>query len=625
LHLTIARVLRDRPELSGSRAAAAAELAPHFHAAGELAEALAGSLDAASLAEAVYAPSEALAQYERALALWDRVQPDADRVPIVRRAAVVADLAGFSERAIELARETLARVDPQDAVSLAHAHERLGRFLWSGGLGEDALAEYARAVELVPAERTLDRAVVLAAEGQVLMLSGRPDESEPRCQEALQIARALGADLVEAHVLNTQCPNFSARGNFEAAVAASRGALQIARGIESAEEMGRAYTNGSHALDEAGRVADSIALSREGVRAAGEFGAVRQFGEFLLAELANRLIRTACWDEAEAILDDLVEGGASGVNAGNIHVSRMQLQLGRGDLEAASSLAEAESHVSRSGSPMWAGPLAVGRMELELFAGRPAGASAAAARGVETIRRSGFVFLTARVYEIGARACAEVVAAMPGDAAVRKRESARARELLGGLDWAIARVAGTPPPLALAARATCAAECSRIDGADPDAWEAAQRQWEAIGDSYQAAYARLRRAEALLLAGARRAAAVTHVAEALAVANELGARPLREQLEALARRARLPLDSSVPTSTEGGDRLARLDLTPRELEVFALVGEGLTNREIAGELFISPKTASVHVSRILTKLSVPNRAGAAAAAQRLGVVRVAGE
>ena len=65
--------------------------------------------------------------------------------------------------------------------------------------------------------------------------------------------------------------------------------------------------------------------------------------------------------------------------------------------------------------------------------------------------------------------------------------------------------------------------------------------------------------------------------------------------------------------------LERLDLTPREIEVLALLAEGLTNREIGAELYISNKTASVHVSRILSKLSVPNRAAAAAAAHHIGV------
>jgi DNA-binding NarL/FixJ family response regulator len=63
------------------------------------------------------------------------------------------------------------------------------------------------------------------------------------------------------------------------------------------------------------------------------------------------------------------------------------------------------------------------------------------------------------------------------------------------------------------------------------------------------------------------------------------------------------------------------DLTPREAEVLALIAEGRTNRQIGAELFITGKTASVHVSRILMKLGVANRAEAAAAAHRLGLAR----
>jgi DNA-binding NarL/FixJ family response regulator len=53
--------------------------------------------------------------------------------------------------------------------------------------------------------------------------------------------------------------------------------------------------------------------------------------------------------------------------------------------------------------------------------------------------------------------------------------------------------------------------------------------------------------------------------------------------------------------------------------VLALVADGRTNRQIAEALFISPKTASVHVSNILTKLGVANRAEAAVTAHRLGL------
>ena len=107
--------------------------------------------------------------------------------------------------------------------------------------------------------------------------------------------------------------------------------------------------------------------------------------------------------------------------------------------------------------------------------------------------------------------------------------------------------------------------------------------------------------------------------EAHAVAQDLGARPLREGLEGLARRARIDLGDQRTDEAAPNAPLQRLELTPRELEVLALLADGLTNREIATELFISHKTASVHVSRILSKLSVPNRAAAATAAYALGV------
>ncbi|MDQ3788471.1 MAG: helix-turn-helix transcriptional regulator [Actinomycetota bacterium] len=59
-----------------------------------------------------------------------------------------------------------------------------------------------------------------------------------------------------------------------------------------------------------------------------------------------------------------------------------------------------------------------------------------------------------------------------------------------------------------------------------------------------------------------------------------------------------------------------LGLTAREAEIFSLVGQGKTNAEIAAELFISTKTASVHVSNILRKLGVKSRIQAAALAHR---------
>ena len=84
-------------------------------------------------------------------------------------------------------------------------------------------------------------------------------------------------------------------------------------------------------------------------------------------------------------------------------------------------------------------------------------------------------------------------------------------------------------------------------------------------------------------------------------------------LEALARRARLDLGVGLR------EERALAGLTPRELEVLRLLVEGRSNRQIAEQLFISGKTASVHVTNLLSKLSVHSRLEAAALARRLGL------
>ena len=139
--------------------------------------------------------------------------------------------------------------------------------------------------------------------------------------------------------------------------------------------------------------------------------------------------------------------------------------------------------------------------------------------------------------------------------------------------------------------------------------------WERLERPPLAAYCRWRQAEALVAAGAPRAEATAPLREAHAVAARIGARPLLRELELLAERARL---DPTPPDTRRADATAGLEehlgLTPREAEVLALVARGLTNREIAAELVISVKTASVHVSHILRKLDAPNRLEAAAIA-----------
>jgi len=118
------------------------------------------------------------------------------------------------------------------------------------------------------------------------------------------------------------------------------------------------------------------------------------------------------------------------------------------------------------------------------------------------------------------------------------------------------------------------------------------------------AYAKLR-------AKGDRAAAARIAAEALATARALGAAPLAADLEALIRRGRL---AAGPAPDQP---LRRLGLTEREAEVLDLVAEGRTNRQIGDLLFISEKTASVHVTNLLRKLGVASRTQAAEMSRRL--------
>jgi DNA-binding NarL/FixJ family response regulator len=110
----------------------------------------------------------------------------------------------------------------------------------------------------------------------------------------------------------------------------------------------------------------------------------------------------------------------------------------------------------------------------------------------------------------------------------------------------------------------------------------------------------------------------------------MGAAALVEEIQALGRAARLEPGAgehagerdAVEAAGDGvGDELEEFGLTAREREVLVLIADGRSNGQIADELFISRKTASVHVSNILSKLGVSTRVEAAALAHRRGLAR----
>jgi len=122
----------------------------------------------------------------------------------------------------------------------------------------------------------------------------------------------------------------------------------------------------------------------------------------------------------------------------------------------------------------------------------------------------------------------------------------------------------------------------------------------------------------VLRTGNKALAAATLLGDALRSSEHLGAEPLRRDVLDLAQRARLVVAVEDPTEQAQAqdDKPAPFGLTSRELEVLRLIADGRSNGEIGDELFVSRKTASVHVSNILRKLGASNRIEAAAIARR---------
>jgi DNA-binding CsgD family transcriptional regulator len=151
------------------------------------------------------------------------------------------------------------------------------------------------------------------------------------------------------------------------------------------------------------------------------------------------------------------------------------------------------------------------------------------------------------------------------------------------------------------------------------AWRVAKDTWASYSFPHHAAYAGWRLSEALLADGRRMDAEAELASAYLAAEAHV---PPRREIEGLAQRARLALPGSARASAEEvapADDTTR-GLTPRELDVLRLLGSGATNNEIGRKLYISPKTASVHVTAILRKLGVSGRVQAATVAERMGLL-----
>jgi DNA-binding CsgD family transcriptional regulator/tetratricopeptide (TPR) repeat protein len=619
LHATYARLLAAEPE------GVAAELAHHCLQSHDPVGALRASLAAAREAEAVLAPAETLRHLSTALKLWERVPgpvaiSGTDRVGLLLRAAEAASAAGDRHRAVSLAQDAAASADATaDPTRAAVAYERLGLYLMDAGRIEEGLRARARAVELVPAEPPSRlRARVTAAMAQALINAGQPEEARHWCEEALMAARAVGSAEDEADVLVTlglvdwatpsEARSFFTRGRARAVDAGNLGIEMRALQDLAWLEFGLGNLATARALfDEGAELAQRTGLGWS------LFGITMRRGQYQVRFDAGD------WNECERLagaIPDLVTTLA----VAELAIAALPVEVGRGRLTATRRLRDLGA---LSGLDFDAAVEVAGlEADQAIWQGDLDRARSAVQRGLATVDATFEPFQGVD----DAWICAIGLAVHAGRA-----ERARTAGDTGALSDAIAVGRGllerARSTVDQAHRAGLAhhgyvagwlakaeAEWTRLEGrSDPKAWQAAVEAFS-FGHVYEVARCRWRLAEALLGVGDREQATVAARA-AYQTAVELGAEPLQGALEVLARRSRLNLGPGVPRPGKAAG------LTPRELEVLHLLIAGRSNRQIAEQLFISGKTASVHVTNILAKLGVHSRLEAAARARDLGLDR----
>jgi DNA-binding CsgD family transcriptional regulator len=435
-----------------------------------------------------------------------------------------------------------------------------------------------------------------------MMREVRFEAAAEHAQYAVEAARRANLPQVEANAGITLGYARAHLGDREAGVVAVRAAIELALARHEVVIALRGYINLSDLLEALGRSAESVQAAEAGLALAQRFGLRRTLGTYLLGNLAESLLHLGEWDRTEALLDAALAASPEGVFEASAQIIRAELALLSGDMERCAAALDRTRALFVDLDDQFAQPLAGLDAERHRAAGDYERARAIAA---PWLGADGELLSLRYVWPLlwtAIRSEVERVGAGVGAGAV----DPVLVELAGSL------AAHTVP--AAAYQALSAAELQRLDGTAD--WASAVAEWRQLQWPWPLAYTLMRQAEQRLAAGSR-AEGRAALEEAFAVATRLGARPLLAEIEQLANRSRLELGAD-PAAGDG-DALARLGLTTREREVLLLLASGRSNPEIARDLFISPKTASVHVSNILAKLGVTSRVQAAGLVHRLGL------
>ncbi|MCW7944267.1 hypothetical protein AAW14_19610 [Streptomyces hygroscopicus] len=615
----------------------ATRLASYWYHAHDAAKALPAVLDAAVEARRRHAHAEQLRLLERAMELWD-VAPDAVRaelrpldyaeayppcgcdpattplrfLDLMAEAAVAGRLCGERERALKITKRALRLLeDERDPLRAAWFWVQRSRLMQNTARG-DGWKELTTAQELVrglpPSEV---HAEVLATVANWSMAHAPGPDALSAAERAVEYARMVGARDIELNARLTLGGLLVEAGDIDTGLAEMYEVKRQAAAFGNTYVTGRLHVNLPSHLEGIGRSREAVEVLREGLELTRKLG-LSDSEAWVWANLGESLYSLGRWDEAAEAGVASERVGQSAKPRGFRATIHAHLALGRGDLaEAGRQLAAARaSFGTHDTMPQHELPLVRVTIGIAVGEGRLADARAA----VDAALAAGFPPGTQRYgwQLLLAAAMAEgdalgLPAAEPGRAEILERLRTSARTL------------ATNVPVWRAYERWLHAELLRAEGrGGPHDWCEAVTAFEALDRPYDLARVRHRLAESLLASDGgedarERAAELLRLAAA--VAGRIGARPLAESVDLLARRARLtPTCAAEPPVL---DPAQSLGLTNRERDVLRLVAVGRSNRQIAEELFISPKTASVHVSNILAKLGVSGRGEAAAVAHRL--------
>jgi DNA-binding CsgD family transcriptional regulator len=593
-----------------------AQVAHHWRLAGDQQQALTAAVAAAEAAERLLGFAEAHELWSIAFTLSDRAADKVpDRIALGRRAVDAARSSGDHDGALVLLDELARLHGPHHPEWLFAA--RAG-CLASAGRCQEALEQYLRALETTDDETVAERAMTTAHCAELLLQMGRYAEAGQRARDAL--ARA-GQDCASATVVAGAVLGFSqaylADTHADAGLRTLREALLVAERAGSPDDVGCAYLYLAELLTgPLNELEAGVELARVGARRAEELGVGRRFGTRLLAVAANGLFRIGRWTEATEAVDIGLRHRPAGAEAVELLLARSRVFVARGDLDAAERDLDAVATLLADGGARHVLPMLTLRAGLATWQRRFGDARDAIRRGLSTVETIDEVWLLAPLTWHGLRVEAEAFAnggEPPDDAMVTRLVAINDRGAVptgdGGVQDAVAGY-----------RELGLGELSRLaERPDPSSWARAATIWQARHQPYPVAYALLRQAEALFGQRTRNAEAVAVLHRANGIAHELGARPLLDEIQLLASRARVKLVGNEPAPTGVGREPVRVPhkdplagLTVRELEVLTHVADGLTNEEIGRRLFISNRTVGVHVSRILAKLQVRSRVQAGA-------------